>query len=100
VLGAEGLDTAQLLSDPFLTPQVVTQRMYRDLVTGAAKAHLPEATGLKFPEGYFQRLQTFQATFGLTFKSNEMLLRALTHKSYAIQWLYPHESKQEGTFAR
>ena len=50
VIGATELTTEQLLADPFLSPQVITSRMYRDLVTGVAKSHLPEATPLKFPE--------------------------------------------------
>ena len=55
--------------------QVITQRMYRDLVTGVAKAHLPEAAPLRFPEGYFVRLQRFQTSFGLAFAHNEVRRR-------------------------
>jgi hypothetical protein len=95
VMGAGALQDFAL-SDPFLTPSVVTARMYRDLVTGVAKAHLPEAAPLHFPDGYFGRLNAFQSEFGLKFNQNELLLRALTHRSHAINWLEPRESKREG----
>ena len=84
------------LTDPFLTPQVITQRMYQDLITGAAKAHLPEAAPLHFPDGYFQALNAFSAQFGLSFRTNELLLRAMTHKSYAMNWLNPRAAKKVG----
>lgn len=83
------------LKDPFITPQVATVRMYRDLITGVAKMHLPDAMPLKFPTGYFDRIRKFCADFSLNFKTNELLLRAFTHKSYAITWICP-QKREEG----
>ena len=92
----ESSSTADFLKDPFIKPQVVTMRMYRDLITGLAKSHIPDAGAMRFPVGYFDRIRTFQSDFDLKFNYNEMLLRAMTHKSYALNWVNPAKAKVPG----